>query len=68
VTKNRAHRISLSTFARRSNVTAPDTLVTDTCPEPAPTLPLTLRDAGDRTDASDVKSLVILPDIEFNRT
>src|SRR6185437_8047146 len=31
--------------ARRSSMTRPDMVVTDTCPEPAPRLPLTLRDA-----------------------
>src|SRR5215470_12140556 len=63
--ENRSHRVLLSipAGARRSSVTVPDMVVTDTCPVPAPTLPLTVCDAGALTVRSDSNSVRTAPDV-----
>src|SRR5205814_113709 len=54
--------------ARRSSMTRPDMVVTDTCPEPAPRLPLTLRDAGAEDRLSSANSLRTSPETECRLT
>src|SRR5208282_4030210 len=53
-----------SRLARRSSMTRPDIVVTDACPEPAPRLPLTLRDAGAEVRLSSGNSLRTSPERE----
>src|SRR6202012_717399 len=60
--------LSIPTGAPRSSVTAPDMVVTDTCPVPAPTLPLTVCEAGALKVRSVSKSVLTGPDIDCSRT
>src|SRR6185437_4902074 len=68
--ENRGHWVLLSipTGARRNSVTVPDMVVTDTCPVPAPTLPLTVCEAGALTVRSDSNSVLTPPDLECRCT
>src|SRR6202012_1449417 len=59
---------SIPTGAPRSSVTAPDMVVTDTCPVPAPTLPLTVCEAGALTVLSVSNSVLTGPDVDCSRT
>src|SRR6185312_9189838 len=67
---NRGHWVLLSipTGARRKSVTAPDMVVTDTCPVPAPTLPLTVCEAGALTVRSESNSDLTVPDVDLSAT
>ena len=58
--ENRGHRVSLSfpsRPSRRSSVTEPDMVLTDTRPVPAPTLPLTVCEAGALVVRSEFETL-----------
>src|SRR5262249_33137486 len=83
MTEYRAHRGSLSISAsargawargvvrrrgRRNSVTAPETLFTDTFPDPPPRLPLTVCDPGDMVVRRVSNSLLTFPDVECSRT
>src|SRR6202035_4957372 len=68
--ENRGHWVLLSipTGAPRSSVTAPDMVVTDTCPVAAPTLPLTVCEAGALTVRSVSNSVLTAPDVDRSDT
>src|SRR6185437_15016917 len=70
MTENGGHWVLLSipTGARRKSVTAPDMVVTDTCPVPAPTLPLTVCEAGALTVRSESNSVLTAPEVDCSRT
>src|SRR6201986_374028 len=70
VAEDRGHLVvfSIPTGARRKSVTAPDMVVTDTCAVPAPTLPLTVCEAGALPVRSVWNSARTAPDVDRSDT